>query len=179
LSERSIRFTLNGKLVEASVKPNMTLSDLLHDQMRLTSVKKGCDRGDCGTCTVILDGKAVNSCLVLAPRVEGRSVMTVEGLAQAGELHPLQEAFVELGAVGCGFCIPGMLMSAKALLGQNPNPSVDDARSAIAGNLCRCTGYLTQTNAILVAADRLTKQSAKHSIRSGHVNPNRASDTRS
>ena len=179
LSEKEVRFTLNGKPVQASVRPNMTLLDLLHDQIGLTSVKKGCDRGDCGTCTVILDGKAVNSCLVLAPRVEGRSVMTVEGLAQAGELHPLQEAFVELGAVQCGFCIPGMLMSAKALLDQNPNPSVDDAKSAIAGNLCRCTGYLTQINAILVAADRLTKQSGEHSIRSAHADPNRASDTRS
>jgi len=177
LSKKEIRFTVNGKTVEAFVKPNMTLLDLLHDQIGLTSVKKGCDRGDCGTCTVILDGKAVNSCLILAPRVEDRSVVTVEGLAQGEKLHPLQEAFAELGAVQCGFCIPGMLMSAKALLDQNPNPSVDDVKSAIAGNLCRCTGYLKQIDAVLVAADKLTKQSGRDPIRSERVDPNRGRDT--
>jgi len=176
LSKKEIRFTLNGKIVEAFVKPNMTLLDLLHDQMRLTSVKKGCDRGDCGTCTVILDGKAVNSCLILAPQVGGRSVMTLEGLAQGDKLHPLQEAFAELGAVQCGFCIPGMLMSAKALLDENPNPSVDDVKSAIAGNLCRCTGYLKQIDVVLVAADKLTKQSRKDLIRSERADPNRGRD---
>jgi carbon-monoxide dehydrogenase small subunit len=149
-----ISFTLNGRLLQLDVVPNMTLLDLLRDEIGLTGTKRGCEVGECGACTVLLDGRAVNSCLVLAPQVMGREVVTVEGLGHAGTLRPLQEAFLDHGAVQCGFCTPGMLMSAKDLLDHTAEPSGREIREAIAGNLCRCTGYQQIVEAIEDAARR-------------------------
>jgi carbon-monoxide dehydrogenase small subunit len=150
----ALSFTLNGKLQEREVPPNMTLLDLLRDEIGLTGTKRGCDVGECGACTVLLDGRAVNSCLVLAPQVAGREVVTVEGLAPLGTLGSLQESFLDHGAVQCGFCTPGMLMSAKDLLDRTSQPSQIEIREAIAGNLCRCTGYQQIVEAIEDAARR-------------------------
>jgi len=136
-----LHFTLDGRKVELTVPANRRLLDLLREDLDLTGTKEGCGIGECGACTVIIDGKAVNSCLVLAGQMNGSTVMTVEGLASAGVLHPLQENFLKYGAVQCGFCTPGMLMSAYALLQENPHPSEEEIKEAIAGNLCRCTGY--------------------------------------
>jgi len=147
-----ISFMLNGSLQQLDVPPNMTLLDLLRDEIGLTGTKRGCDAGECGACTVLLDGRAVNSCLVLAPQVSGREVLTVEGLAPLGTLRPLQEAFLDHGAVQCGFCTPGMLMSAKDLLDHTADPSETEIRQAISGNLCRCTGYQQIVEAIEYAA---------------------------
>lgn len=134
------------------VKPRETLLDVLRGRLRLTGTKKGCGNGECGACTVLLDKKAVNACLVLALTVDGRRVTTVEGLAGAEELHPLQKAFVTYGALQCGFCTPGMLMSASALLAEHPAPGREDIKKALSGNLCRCTGYLQIIEAIEAAA---------------------------
>ncbi len=150
----ALSFTLNGKPQELDVPPNMTLLTLLREEIGLTGTKRGCDVGECGACTVLLDGRAVNSCLVLAPQVAGREVVTVEGLAPLGTLRPLQEAFLDHGAVQCGFCTPGMLMSAKDLLDHTSEPSTKEIREAIAGNLCRCTGYQQIVEAIEDAARR-------------------------
>jgi carbon-monoxide dehydrogenase small subunit len=140
-SEAHIRATINGRPYALTVAANTTLLDLLRDHLGLAGTKCGCEIGECGACTVLLDGQPVNSCLVLAPQIEGREVMTVEGLAQDGKLHPLQESFLDHDAVHCGFCTPGMLMSARALLDWNPRATEAEIRSAISGNLCRCTGY--------------------------------------
>lgn len=153
--ERKIRFCLNGRDVEIEVDPSTSLVDVLRERLRLTGTKKGCNMGDCGACTVIVDGKPIHSCLTPVGYVEGKEVLTVEGLAQDNKLHPLQEAFIDCGAVQCGFCTPGMLLSAKALLNQNPNPSVEDVRVAISGNLCRCTGYKKIVDAVILAAKRM------------------------
>ncbi|HZP94902.1 MAG TPA: (2Fe-2S)-binding protein [Candidatus Limnocylindria bacterium] len=148
-----ILLTVNGSRYEVAAEPRWTLAELLRDQLGLTGTKIPCDRGECGGCTVLLDGLAVLSCTVLAPEADGRQILTVEGLAAAGqELSPLQESFVNAGAVQCGFCTPGMLMSARALLDRNPHPSEREAREAIAGNLCRCTGYTKIVEGILKAA---------------------------
>jgi len=136
-----IQFMLNGKPCRIDVEPRKRLVDVLRDDLNLTGTKEGCGEGECGSCTVILDGAAVNSCLVLACQVRGKEIITVEGLAQNGELDPLQKSFLEHGAVQCGYCTPGMLMSAKALLMKNPHPTEKEIKEAIAGNLCRCTGY--------------------------------------
>ena len=144
-----IKFKLNGKEVEVAAKPNSTLLELLRGSLNLTGTKRGCARGECGACTVLLDGQPVCSCLILSPSVENREVMTIEGLGTAENLHYLQRAFMESGAVHCGFCTPGMLLSAKALLDENPNPTEEDVREAISGNLCRCTGYAPIVKAIL------------------------------
>jgi len=148
----NISFTLNGKPERCDVPPHITLLDLLRDVLGLTGTKRGCEAGECGACTVLLDGRAVNSCLVLAPQVDGREVLTVEGLAPPGKLSRLQQSFIDHGAVQCGFCTPGMLMSAKDLLDHAPAPSRADIRGAIAGNLCRCTGYQQIVEAIENAA---------------------------
>lgn len=150
----ALSFTLNGKPQELDVPPNITLLDLLREEIGLTGTKRGCEVGECGACTVLLDGRAVNSCLVLAPQVAGREVVTVEGLAPLGTLRPLQEAFLDHGAVQCGFCTPGMLMSAQDLLDHTAQPSQKEIREAIAGNLCRCTGYQQIVEAIEDAARR-------------------------
>jgi carbon-monoxide dehydrogenase small subunit len=138
--------------VEALVQPYETLLDALRETIGLTGPKEGCGTGDCGACTVHLDGKPVASCLVLALQARGRSVVTIEGLSKNGALHPLQDAFVRLGVPQCGFCIPGVLMAAAALLSENPRPTEDDIRYGIAGNLCRCTGYTKMLAAIGEAA---------------------------
>lgn len=146
-----VQFTLNGRLAKASVKPNSTLLDVLRNEFRLTGTKRGCDRGDCGACTVQINGRAVNACLVLAPQVAGKKVVTIEGIGTPERLHPLQQTFVDFDAVQCGYCIPGLIMSAKALLEENPNPTNDEIRNYVSGNLCRCTGYLHQIEAIKAA----------------------------
>ena len=145
---QSLTMILNGEKVTVDVKPSATLVEVLRDQLELTGTKVACGEGECGACTVLLDGQPVNSCLVLALKAQGREVLTVEGLAPLGELHPLQKAFVEHGAVQCGYCTPGMLMSAKSLLDRNPNPTEEEIRLAISGNLCRCTGYAKIVEAI-------------------------------
>lgn len=139
--KKLIHLTINDQHYEVAVEPNQTLVDLLRYQLGLTGTKKGCEMGDCGSCTVILDGKAVNSCMVLALQADGRSIQTIEGLETGEGLHPVQEAFVEKGAIQCGFCSSGMILSAKTLLDQKPNPSETEIRRALSGNLCRCTGY--------------------------------------
>jgi carbon-monoxide dehydrogenase small subunit len=150
-----IELTVNGELIEAAVEPNRTLLQFLREDLGLTGTKHGCGLGDCGACTVIVDGKPVNSCLVLAVQARGREVLTIEGLAENGKLHPIQQAFVEKGAIQCGFCTPGMILSAKALLDENPNPSEREIRTAISGNLCRCTGYQKIVEAVQEAAGSL------------------------
>lgn len=139
--KKMISLTINGKEYELAAAPNMTLVDLLREELLLTGTKKGCEMGDCGTCTVIMNGKAVNSCLVLAVQAAGKEITTVEGLESEKGLHPLQEKFIENGAIQCGFCTSGMLLSAKTLLDKNPKPDELEIRTAISGNLCRCTGY--------------------------------------
>ncbi len=147
-----IEFKLNGQLRSLDVCPTMRLVDLLRDQLELTGTKEGCGEGECGACTVILDGQAINSCLVLAPQVRDREVITVEGLATDGELDILQQKFLEHAAVECGYCTPGMLMSAKALLMKNPRPTEGEIRLTLAGNLCRCAGYAQIVKAVKAAA---------------------------
>jgi carbon-monoxide dehydrogenase small subunit len=149
-----ITASVNGREYRLSIRPNQTLLDLLRDELGLTGTKRGCEIGECGACTVLIDGLAHNACLVLAPQVDGRSITTVEGLAQGTSLHPLQESFLDHDAVHCGFCTPGMLMSAKALLDRNPAPTDGDVRGAIAGNLCRCSGYVQIVDAIQDAAKK-------------------------
>ncbi len=151
-SECRITTTINGRSHTLTAPANRTLLDLLRDHLGLLGTKCGCEIGECGACTVLLDGEPVNSCLVLAAQIDGREVMTVEGLAQAGKLHPLQESFLDHDAAHCGFCTPGMLMSAKALLDWNPRPTETEIRTAISGNLCRCTGYQQIVQAIAKAA---------------------------
>jgi aerobic carbon-monoxide dehydrogenase small subunit len=151
--KRIITLTVNGETVEAAVEPNRTLLQLLREDLGLTGTKHGCGLGDCGACTVIMDGKPVNSCLVLAVQSNGREILTIEGLAENGELHPLQQAFVDQGGIQCGFCSPGMILSAKALLDENPKPTELEIRTAISGNLCRCTGYQKIVQAIQAAAE--------------------------
>ena len=136
-----IKFILNEKKVEVDVPPNWTLLRLLRESLGLTGTKEGCGIGECGACTVSLDGMPVNACLVLAPKVEGRRVETVEGLGSRDSLHPLQKSFIDHGAIQCGFCTPGILMSSKALLEKNSNPTREEIKEAISGHLCRCTGY--------------------------------------
>jgi aerobic carbon-monoxide dehydrogenase small subunit len=135
--------------------PSATLLDVLRQGLNLKGTKRGCDQGHCGACTVILDGKAVNACLVLAVKADGKKITTIEGLSSGGKLHPLQEAFVEEGAVQCGFCTPGMILSAKSLLDEKPNPSEEEIREALSGNLCRCTGYVKIVKAIKKASQSL------------------------
>ena len=139
--EIKIEFTLNGTMMEVGVPPHWTLLKLLREKLGLTGTKEGCGIGECGACTVLLDGIPVNACLVLAPKVEGRKVETVEGLGSRESLHPLQESFIDHGAIQCGFCTPGILMSSKALLGKISNPTREEIKEAISGHLCRCTGY--------------------------------------
>ncbi len=143
---------VNGEAREAFVEPGWTLLKVLRDELGLTGAKPGCGDGECGACTVIMDGRAVPSCLVLALSAEGKDVVTIEGLSEGGELHPLQRALIEHGAVQCGFCTPGMIMSAKALLDGNPNPTEDEVREALQANLCRCTGYKKVVEAVMSVA---------------------------
>ena len=150
--ERVIHLTVNGDARAVAVRPNTTLLELLREQLGLFGTKRGCDLGDCGSCTVILDGDPVKSCLVLAVAVDGGTVTTIEGLERNGKLHPLQKAFVAHGALQCGYCTPGMVLSACSLLNQNPRPSRDQIISAMDKNLCRCGGYQRAVQAIEAAA---------------------------
>lgn len=150
-----LRFQLNGRPVEIEVAPGRRLLDLLREDLGLIGTKEGCGEGECGACTVLVDGKPRLACLTLAVQVEGKHVLTVEGLAQRGQLHPLQQAFVETAGVQCGFCTPGFLMAAYALLLENPHPTREEVREWLSGNLCRCTGYEQIVEAVLLAAEKL------------------------
>lgn len=141
MKKYTLHMIVNGEEVSVEVRPNSTLLEVLRDKLNLMEVKEGCGQGDCGTCTVILNGKAVNSCLTLAVQAEGKEVITLSGLNKNGKIHPLQKSFISYGAIQCGFCTPGMIMSAKALLDKNPHPTREEIKVAISGNLCRCTGY--------------------------------------
>jgi carbon-monoxide dehydrogenase small subunit len=151
--KKTIAFTINGEETTLVVDTRQTLLDVLRDNLHLTGTKEGCGNGNCGACAVLLDGAAVDSCLVLACEADGREVVTVEGIAQDGQLHPLQKRFVEIGGLECGFCTPGMMVSSYALLKQNANPTEEDIRLALAGNLCRCTGYDKIVRAVQAAAE--------------------------
>lgn len=144
-----IETTVNGKVYKMDIPPSWSLAYVLRKKLGLIGVKLGCETGECGSCTVLVDGEPVNSCLMLGVEADGREILTVEGLSKDGELHPLQKAFIEHGAVQCGFCTPGMILSAKALLDKKPNPTEQEIREALAGNLCRCTGYVKPVKAIL------------------------------
>ena len=146
--------TVNGAEHTVLADTRDTLLDLLRDRIGLTGTKEGCGNGNCGTCTVIVDGAAVNACLVLAQEAPGREIVTIEGLSKSGALHPIQQALVEHGGTQCGFCTPGIVLSAKVLLDNNPNPGAQDVRHAIAGNICRCTGYDKIVDAVIAAARR-------------------------
>lgn len=156
----AVTIRVNGETRNASVPPEITLLDLLRDHFNLTGAKLGCDVGDCGACTVLVDGQAVNACLMLAGQADGRAVLTIEGLATRDRLHPIQKAFEDHGSLQCGFCGPGVILSAKALLDENPNPSVHEIKDALSGNLCRCTGYTKMIEAIQDAARALREESA-------------------
>lgn len=153
-----IRFTVNGRDVECDTDAETRLLDLLRETLALTGTKEGCGEGECGACTVLIDGRPVNSCLVLAPSVAGKRILTIEGIADGDRLHPIQRAFVDAGGVQCGFCTPGFVMSAYALLAANPNPTDDEIRTALEGNLCRCTGYERIIDAVRLAAERIRQQ---------------------
>jgi len=144
--------TVNDTRYEVAIEPRQSLLQLLREELHLTGTKEGCSEGECGACTVLLDGKTVDSCLIFALEAQGREVTTIEGLAQGDQLHPVQKAFAEYGAVQCGFCTPGMILAAKALLDSNPHPSELEIRQGISGNLCRCTGYVKIVEAIQAAA---------------------------
>ncbi len=154
MAKKIIQMIVNHQKVEIAVQPSQTLLDVLRDELGLIGTKKGCDVGDCGACTVLLDGDPVNSCLVLSVEADGRQVLTIEGLVDEQGIHPLQEAFLEEGAVQCGFCTPGMIVTAKALLDQNPQPIEEEIRFSLAGNICRCTGYAKIIQAVQSAAEK-------------------------
>jgi len=156
MATHTITVTVNGSQEHLMVPSNMTLLQMLREKMALTGTKNGCEAGECGACTVLVDGEPVNSCMMLAVEVDGRAVTTVEGLAHGGRLSPLQEAFAEHNAVQCGFCTPGVLISAHALLERNPHPTEEEIRAALVGNLCRCTGYLRIIQAVQTAAEHST-----------------------
>ena len=147
-SKKTISVTVNGAEHTLTIPPDRVLLDMLREDLGLTGTKRGCGNGECGACSVIMDGVLVNSCLVPAMKANGSEILTVEGLGDEGGLHPIQEAFLEKGAVQCGFCTPGMLLAAKSLLDQNPHPSLEEIKTAISGNLCRCTGYTKIIEAI-------------------------------
>ena len=148
----TITLNVNDNEYEVEVAPHHTLLDVLRDKLGCTEVKNSCNQGECGACTVLVNGKPVSSCLMLAMQADGRKIITARGLAKDGKLHPLQEKFIEYGAVQCGYCTPGMLLAAKALLDENPHPSEEEVRMAISGNICRCTGYQQIVEAIMAAA---------------------------
>ncbi|HNT43297.1 MAG TPA: (2Fe-2S)-binding protein [Syntrophorhabdaceae bacterium] len=153
--KKLITFTVNDMGYEVAVAPNKTLTQVLRDDLDLLGTKEGCGVGDCGACTVIMDGKPVNSCLVLAVQADGSTIKTIEGVARGDSLHPVQETFVEMGAIQCGFCTPGMVLSATSLLEKNPHPTEHEVREALSGNLCRCTGYQKIVEAVQEASRRM------------------------
>jgi carbon-monoxide dehydrogenase small subunit len=143
-----LEFTINGKNVEIDVEPDMRALDLIRDILGLTGTKEGCGKGECGACTILVNGVPVNSCLMYAPKLHGKTVLTIEGLEEGERLHPIQEAFLDEGAVQCGYCTPGMILSAKSLLDRKPDPTDEEIEEAISGNICRCTGYAKIVKAI-------------------------------
>ena len=151
---------INGQEYSAEIPGSMTLLEFIREVAKLTGTKKGCDNGDCGSCSVLLDGRAVLSCITPAFKAEGHAVTTIEGLASADELHPVQKAFIEAGAIQCGYCTPGMVMAAVSLLSENADPSEEEIRCAIAGHLCRCTGYENKVKAVELAAKKLAEKAA-------------------
>ena len=161
MAKVGINISVNGKWHELAVEPYETLLDVLRNRLGLTGTKMGCGKGECGACTVNIDGKAILSCLTLAVHVDGKEIMTIEGLQRGVELHPLQEAFVENSAIQCGYCTPGMIMTAKALLDRNNNPSEEEVRRAVSSNLCRCTGYDKPVKAVLEAARTMREQNER------------------
>lgn len=153
----TLHTTINGEAVVAEVDPSLSLAQFLREKLYLTGTKIGCGKGECGACTIIMDGKSVTSCIIPVMRAEGAVIQTIEGVSRDGELHPLQEEFVNQGAVQCGFCTPGMIMSAKALLDENPEPEKEEIQEALGGNICRCTGYVNIERAVEAAAERMRK----------------------
>ena len=153
MTKIQIKFTLNGKPVEVDVDPNIRALDFLRDVMGMTSVKEGCSEGECGACTIIVNGRNVHSCLMLAVELDGKDVWTLEGLVEKGETY-ISEAFVEAGAIQCGFCTPGFIISTKVLLDENPNPTDEEIEKALEGNICRCTGYIKIKKAVKLAAKK-------------------------
>lgn len=156
--KKLINLTVNQQPFEIAVEPNCTLADALREQLNFTGVKKGCEIGDCGACTVLMDGLPVFSCLVLAVEADGHDILTIEGVADGKNLHPIQTSFIEIGAIQCGFCSPGMILNAYALINRNPHPTEAEIRKAISGNLCRCTGYQKIVEAIQDAAETMNRQ---------------------
>jgi len=155
MKKQLLSLTVNGEMVDVAVAPNSTLLEVLRDHLGLYGVKEGCSEGVCGACTVLMDGQPIRACLTLALEAEGASITTIEGVAQDGELHPVQDAFIDKGAVQCGFCTPGMILSAKALLDRNSQPTDDEIKTALAGNFCRCTGYTKIVEAVRAASGRM------------------------
>lgn len=153
-----LKCIINGEEIEEAVDPGMRLVDFLRNKLYLTGTKIGCKKGECGACTIIMDGKAVNSCMVPVMRANGSEIQTIEGVEKNGKLHVIQEEFINKGAIQCGFCTPGMIMSSKALLDSNPHPTKEEVREALGGNICRCTGYNKIEEAVLSAAERLGKE---------------------
>ena len=158
MSKLMIELTINGKKRKVKTTASTRLLDLLRDDLHLTGTKEGCGKGECGACTVIMNGELIASCLVLAPQADGAVITTIEGIGNGGHLDPIQEAFVETGAVQCGFCTPGMILAAKKLLKENPHPDEEEIKRGISGNLCRCTGYQKIFDAVKLAADRLSSR---------------------
>lgn len=158
MEKKILRFKLNGEVVEVLVSPDQMLVDVIRNDLELTGTKKGCGKGECGACTVIMNGKSVASCVVPAMQAMDAEIETIEGVGTSDNLHPIQEAFIDNGAIQCGFCTPGMVMSAKALLDKNPSPTKSEIKEAIAGNICRCTGYVKIEKAILDASHRINSQ---------------------
>lgn len=156
MSSFPFKATVNGKKVELEISPKLRLLDLLRDVLGLKGTKEGCGEGECGACTVIVDGEIVDSCLLLAPQVNGKNIITIEGLANGDELHQIQKSFIDKGAVQCGYCTPGMILAAKALLDKNPNPTRKEIAVALSGNVCRCTGYAKIIEAVEDAAHELS-----------------------
>ena len=158
MSKIMVELTINGKKRKVETAISTRLLDLIRDDLHLTGTKEGCGKGECGACTVIMNGELVASCLILAPQADGAVITTIEGIGSGGHLDPIQEAFIETGAVQCGFCTPGMILAAKKLLEENPHPTEEEIKRGISGNLCRCTGYKKIFNAIRLAADRLSSR---------------------
>ncbi len=157
MTKQTVKFIVNGKEYEATIEPQMTLLEVLREKLDLTGTKRSCEAGDCATCTVLIDGKPILACCTLAITAKGKDIMTIEGLAKGNTLHPIQQAFVEYGGIQCGFCTPGIILTAKALLEENPNPTREEVTEYIAGNLCRCTGYVKMIDAVLAAAEKMSK----------------------
>lgn len=155
--KQKMELQVNGRVYEVFVEPWKTLLEVLREEVGLTGAKMGCDDGNCGACTVIVDGKAIKSCLMLVPQAKGKKILTIEGLGSEENLHPLQQAFIEYFAVQCGFCTPGMILAAKALLDENPNATEEEIREGLHGNICRCTGYVKIVEAIEAARDKMAK----------------------